>query len=188
MNRCFIIHGWAGKPEEGWMPWLKVELEQRGWQVEAPKMPHAKLPQVEEWLQALGEVVSTPDENTYFVGHSLGCFTFLKYIEQLPPDQKVGGGVMVAGFAGNLKHNIPVLVKYYEGGLDYEKIKLHGGKYIAIASERDDYVHIQSLHEFAEHLGAKTIVNNEWEHFSGQEGIAELPEALNGLLEVSQTI
>ncbi len=185
MKRCIIIHGWAGKPEEGWMPWLRTELENRGWQVESPKMPNAKLPQLDEWLAELREVVGTPDAATYFVGHSLGCFTFLKYIEQLPPETKIGGGVMVAGFAGNLKHQIPVIVKYYEGGLDYEKIKVHGGKYVAIASERDDYVHIQSLQEFREHLGAQTITNNEWEHFSGQEGITELRDALNALLTIS---
>lgn len=185
MNLCVIIHGWGGTPNEGWLPWLKTELESRGWEVIAPQMPNANKPQLEEWLEKLDEVVGEPDQNTYFVGHSLGCYTFLKYIERLKPEQKIGGGVMVAGFAGNLKHNIHVLQKYYETGLNYDKIKLHSGKYIAIASERDDYVHIQSLDEFAEHLGAITVVNNNWEHFSGSEGITELPDALTAILEIA---
>jgi hypothetical protein len=27
MKRVFIIHGWAGGPMGGWIPWLKCELE-----------------------------------------------------------------------------------------------------------------------------------------------------------------
>ena len=30
MKRVYIIHGWEGYPEEGWFPWLKKELEDRG--------------------------------------------------------------------------------------------------------------------------------------------------------------
>jgi len=30
MKRVFIIHGWGGNPEEGWLPWLKKELEAKG--------------------------------------------------------------------------------------------------------------------------------------------------------------
>ena len=43
-KRAFIIHGWDGYPEEGWFPWLKAELEQRGFTVEIPSMPHPAEP------------------------------------------------------------------------------------------------------------------------------------------------
>jgi len=32
-KRAFLIHGWAGSPDEGWRPWLKTELEKRGFRV-----------------------------------------------------------------------------------------------------------------------------------------------------------
>lgn len=186
MNRCFLLHGWAGHPDKGWKPWFKQELESRGWQVIAPQFPHAQKPKLEEWLSTLTEVVGTPDGQTYFVSHSLGCYTFLKYIEQLPPEAKIGGGVMVAGFAGHLKHPIPVLEKYYEEGLNWQGIRSHGGKYAAIYSERDDYVRVESAFEFGKQLGATLIKNNDWEHFSASEGITELPEALTAILQISE--
>jgi len=31
-KRVFIVHGWGGHPEEGWFPWLKKELERRGFE------------------------------------------------------------------------------------------------------------------------------------------------------------
>ncbi len=186
MKRAFIIHGWEGNPEEGWMPWLGDELKMQMWRVETPQMPHPMLPKLDEWLKALTDLVGEPDDDYYFIGHSLGCFTILKYLEQLKPGERVGGVVMVAGFAGNLKHNIPVLMSFYESGLDWKEVKSHCNKFVAIASERDDYVHIQSLHEFKEKLGAETIINNDWQHFSGLEGITELPIALESLLKISR--
>ena len=93
--------------------------------------------------------------------------------------------MLVAGFAGNLKHNIPILQTFYESGLDWVKVNAHCSKFVAIGSERDDYVHIQSLHEFKEKLGATTIINNNWRHFSGMEGIKELPEVLEAILTMS---
>ena len=36
MKRVFIIHGWGGYPEEGWLPWLKKELEKNGFKVFVP--------------------------------------------------------------------------------------------------------------------------------------------------------
>ena len=32
-KRVFIAHGWDGYPEEGWFPWLKKELETKGFEV-----------------------------------------------------------------------------------------------------------------------------------------------------------
>jgi esterase/lipase len=36
MKKVFIIHGWDGYPEEGWFPWLKKELEKKGFSVFVP--------------------------------------------------------------------------------------------------------------------------------------------------------
>jgi len=44
MKRAYIIHGWDGYPEEGWFPWLKKELENKGYHVEIPSMPNSKHP------------------------------------------------------------------------------------------------------------------------------------------------
>ncbi len=46
MKRVFIVHGWDGYPTEGWFPWLKAELEKRGFTVAVPAMPHPERPTV----------------------------------------------------------------------------------------------------------------------------------------------
>ena len=125
MKRVFIIHGWDGKPEHGWSPWLKKELEDKGYTVEAPAMPDTATPTLEKWLQHLKKVVGTPDEDCYFVGHSLGCITILRYLESLPEDQIVGGVVLVAGFSSNLEYDgyKNELLSFFETPVLWEKIK-----------------------------------------------------------------
>lgn len=41
MKKVYIIHGWEGYPEENWLPWLKLELESGGFEVNVPQMPEA---------------------------------------------------------------------------------------------------------------------------------------------------
>lgn len=71
MKRVFIVHGWAGFPEEGFFPWLKSELIKRGFSVFVPVMPNALAPKIEEWIPFLSEQVGKPDSETYFVGHRI---------------------------------------------------------------------------------------------------------------------
>lgn len=77
MKRVFIIHGWDGNPDEGIFPWLKKELETKGFQVCNPAMPEPLKPQIDEWVKFLAEQVGTPDKDTIFFGHSIGAQTIL---------------------------------------------------------------------------------------------------------------
>ncbi|MDP3875283.1 MAG: alpha/beta hydrolase, partial [bacterium] len=67
MKRVFIVHGWDGHPEEGWFPWLKEELEKKGFEVSVPVMPNPAEPKIETWIPFLSQLVGTPDVNTFFV-------------------------------------------------------------------------------------------------------------------------
>ena len=51
MKRVFIIHGWEGFPEEGWFPWLKNELEAKGFEVHVPNMPDSEHPRIQKWAE-----------------------------------------------------------------------------------------------------------------------------------------
>ncbi|MEK7531450.1 MAG: alpha/beta hydrolase, partial [Patescibacteria group bacterium] len=81
-----------------WFPWLKTELEKNGFQVHVPAMPESAEPKIEAWVSHLSKIVGDVDKNTYFVGHSIGCQTILRYLETLPADKKVGGATFVAGW------------------------------------------------------------------------------------------
>lgn len=190
-KRIFIAHGWDGKPSEGWFPWLKKELEARGFEVFVPPLPDAGSPRMYNWVPALAKVVGTPDDQTYFVGHSMGCQTIARYLETLPDGIQVGGAVFVAGFFKNLTNlddddNSRETEKHWlTTPIDFARIKAHLPKSVAVFSDNDPYVPLENQNEFRDKLGSEIVIEHAKKHFSGEEGTIELPIVLEKILEIS---
>ncbi len=191
MKRVIIVHGWDGYPEEGWFPWLKKELESRSFEVIVPPMPDPSNPKIEEWVPTLTEAVGTVDRDTYFVGHSMGCKTILKYLEGLPEDTKIGGAVFVAGWLKRLTNLEDAEIEemgrlWLEASVDFEKVRTHLTNSVAIFSDDDPYVPLDNQDVFRDKLDSKIITQSGMGHFSGSTGTFELPIALEELLEITK--
>lgn len=185
MKRVFIIHGWDGYPEEGWFPWLKQELESRGFSVQVPSMPHPENPTIQDWVSFVAHVVGEPDEHTYLVGHSMGTQTILRYLEDLPAGKKIGGAVLVAGFfelMGLGEEGQEIAKPWLETPIDCAKVKQHVDRFVAIFSDDDPFVSLRNKELMQERLGAKTVMETGKGHFSGDDGVQELPSALQAVL------
>lgn len=188
-RRVFIIHSWGGSPEEGWFPWLKKELENRGFIVEVPAMPDSENPKIETWIPYLSKLVGQADENTYFVGHSIGCQTIIRYLQTLPESTKVGGAVFVAGWY-NLRNletdeEKEIAGPWVNTPRDDNKIRKAVNKAIAIFSDNDPFVLEENQKSWKELVGAKIIIEHKKGHFIGSDGIKELPSALRSVLELA---
>ena len=188
-KRVFIIHGWDGFPGEGWFPWLKAELELRGFSVFLPAMPQPNAPKIETWIPFLANLVGDADQNTFFVGHSIGCQTIIRYLQTLPQGAKIGGAVFVAGWYNlrNLKteEDKRIAGPWVNTPRDDQKIKQVINKAIAIFSDNDPFVIPANMDSWRNLIGAKIIVEHNKGHFSGSDGITELPSALDSLLEIA---
>lgn len=191
-KRVFIIHGWDGYPEEGIFPWLKGELQKRGFAVFDPAMPDPIRPKIEAWVSFLAKQVGTPDENTFFFGHSMGAQGILRYLESLPEGLKVGGAVFLAGFVHltdevyEIEEDHAVVKPWLEMPLDWEKVKSHANKFVSIFSDDDPIVPLSDAKIFERELGAKIVIEKGKGHFSGSSGIKELPSALEAVLGVME--
>lgn len=191
-KRVFIIHGWDGYPEEGWFPWLKKELETRGFAVFVPQLPKPDEPRVNNWVPKLKEVVGTPTEQTYFVGHSMGCQAIARYLATLPENIKVGGAVFVAGFfkrLTNLEDDYTVrsvAQEWLTTPLNLSVVKAHLRNSTAIFSDDDPYVPIDNKEDFADTLGSKIVIEHHKGHFSGSTGTKELPAALDAVIALAE--
>ena len=190
-KRIFIAHGWDGYPEEGWFPWLKKELEVKGFEVFVPQLPDTENPRIQKWVSKLSETVGIPDEQTYFVGHSMGCQTIARYLESLPKGVKIGGVVFVAGFFKRLtgvedEPGNDETVKHWLGApINFEKVKSQINKSIAIFSDNDPYVPFDNQDDFKTKLGSKIIVEHQKGHFSGsRDGAIELPIVVESILNI----
>jgi hypothetical protein len=190
-KRVFMIHGWGGQPDVGWMLWLKKELEKKGFEVIAPQMPNTEKPKIEEWVGFLEQKVDEPDENTYFVGHSIGCQTILRYLEKLPENKKVGGALFVAGWF-NLKpeatedgEDAEIAKPWIETPIDCKKVLTHTKKFIAIFSDNDPFAPVEDSELFKKRLGAKIIIEHNKGHFTGENNVFELPVGLEELVKIT---
>lgn len=183
-----MVHGWGGYPEEGWQPWLKNNLEKCDFEVFVPAMPDTASPTMGKWVPYLSKVVGEPDENCYFVGHSLGCITILRYLETLKENQKVGGIVLVAGFGADLEYDgyKGELKSFFLKPVNWQEIKKHCHKFIAIHSDNDPWVSIKNSALFKEKLGAESVIEHGMRHFSGDDNIFKLPEAYDSVLKLAK--
>lgn len=188
-KRVIIVHGWESHPDDGWFPWLKRELEAKDFAVVVPRMPEPSMPMIEPWVSRLAEVVGDVDEDTFFVGHSIGCQTILRYLERLPAEKKVGGAVFVAGWFTlmglDTDEERDLAKPWLETPIDFEKVKQHLSKVVAIFSDNDSVVPLENAAMFADRLGATVSVERGKGHFSGNQGIVELPSALEAVLALS---
>jgi len=191
-KRVFIVHGWDGNPQANWFPWLKKELENKGFEVFVPQLPDPGNPRIYNWIPKLAETVGKPDEGTYFVGHSMGCQAIARYLETLPENIKVGGAVLVAGFFKRLTglEDEPGITEterhWLDTPSDLQKVKSHLNKSTAIFSDNDPYVPLDNQDDFRNKLGSKIIIEHQKDHFDEGHGITKLPIALKSLLEITK--
>jgi predicted alpha/beta hydrolase family esterase len=146
-----------------------------------PEMPDIDTPVIEKWVNKIAEVVGKPDTNTYFVGHSIGCQTILRYLETIKTP--VGGAVFVAGWF-NLKNlespEVEEIAKpWIETPIDLEKVRTILPKSTLIISDNDPFgCFEENTAKFTE-LGSKIVVMHNAGHISAEEGFTELPGILN---------
>ncbi len=193
-KRVFVIHGWDGYPEEGWFPWLKRELEQRNFEVTVPAMPDPSTPQLDAWVEHLASVVGTPDEHTYFVGHSMGCRAILRYLEMLPEAARVGGVILVAGWivltpvTMRTPEEKEIVKQWLSRPPDWERMRRSTNNFTAIFSDDDEYVPPENWDAYRDQLGAQIIIEHERGHFSGSDGVTELPNVRDAILRHAHVI
>jgi hypothetical protein len=190
--RVIVAHGWEGYPEEGWFPWLKRELEKKDFKVAVPQLPEPENPRIQKWVPALEKAVGVPDEETFFVGHSMGCQAIARYLEKLPKGVKTGGAVFVAGFFKRLTGleddpDVKEIDRHWlTAPLDFKKVKSHLKGSVAIFSDDDPWVPLDNQDDFRKKLGSEIIIEHHKGHFSGNlNKIFELPSALKSVLKLA---
>lgn len=186
-KRIFIIHGWEGSPKREWFPWIRKELEKRDFNAIIPEMPNPEEPRIKEWVNHISSIVEDPDENTYFIGHSMGCQAILRYLESLD-NKKVGGAIFVAGFfeLTNLEteEEKEIAKPWLETPIDLDKVKKATNNITVVFSDNDSFVPLEVNKKiFEEKLEAKIIIEQNKGHFSEDSGIFEIPVVLKVLLD-----
>lgn len=178
-NKKFVIvHGYTASPEKNWFPWLKNQLEALGAQVYVPEMPDALSPDPEKWQQRLQQLPFGIDEETVLIGHSLGCVTVLRFLQNKP--QAVKGYILVSGFDEE-QETLPELRSHTLSPLDHSSLIDVADKRISIISTNDEIVSPQSSKALAETLKTQVIWEENAGHFLDREGYTVFPTLLEAI-------
>ncbi|MEM2916089.1 MAG: alpha/beta fold hydrolase [Candidatus Woesearchaeota archaeon] len=190
MRRVFIIHGWGGHPNEKWRPWLKSELEKRGFQVIMPQMPDTDIPRIDAWVKHLKDIVGKPDKDTYFVGHSIGCPAILRYLQTI--STPIGGALFIAGFwqsihEEKLKNDeeLAIFKPWLTTPINSEKIRKVLKKSIALFSDNDPWIPLSEAEAYRKEIGAEIVIEHNKGHF-GEKTLTKLPEALKAIEKLTR--
>lgn len=183
MKNALILHGTEGHSQENWFPWLKEELEKRGYKVWVPDLPGADKPNVCTYNPFILSKWQ-PNEESVIIGHSSGATSILGLFNKLDDDIKVDKAILVAGFRDNLDWDALDDLFIYD--FDWEEIKTKAKEFILLHSDDDPYVPLEQGEFLKKKLGAKLIVQKGQKHFSvgsGGEKFKKLPILLELLGE-----
>jgi len=179
MKEIYIIHGWGGDSNMPWIKWLEGELEKKkNTEIYALDMPNTEHPKIEEWVDYLKKNVNEINNETYFVGHSIGCQTIMRFLEKIPKNEHIKGCVFVAPWFDliNLKDGeVEIAHPWIHSKINFERVSQHTGNFLAIFSNNDPYVSEKEVKKFKE-LGIRIIIKKEMGHFDDAEKIPEILE------------
>ena len=189
MKRVFIIHGLDGMPNSGWKLWLLSELRKSKISASALLMPSPHDPKMKEWVSVIKNSVLVPDEETFFVGHSLGVAAILRYLETLKEGQKIGGAVLVSGpyikiDKLNKKSFARRADSFFRTDFAFSKIKKSCKKFAIIHGDDDDVVPFNHAEVLSKKLNCQITIVHNGGHLTGHEGWTKLPQALKALEEM----
>lgn len=184
MKNALILHGTLGNSKENWFPWLKKQLEKKGYLVWLPDLPDANVPNLRKYFQF---VFSNPewryDSESIIIGHSSGSVAALGILNELPSDTVIDTCVLVAVFeknspGGKWEPN----KELFDYKFDLNKIKTKARRFVFIISDNDPYCPVDYVKKLSGTLKGELIITHGDGHFSvssGGEKFKQLPIIVN---------
>ncbi len=178
MKNALILHGTNSNSSINWFPWLKKELEEKGYKVWVPDLPHAEKPNIQRYnnfLFANRDWVF--DSESIIIGHSSGAVEILGLLQSFPDGTVVNKSILVGSFKDDLGWDS--LKELFIKPFDFEKIKKHSEQFIFIHSDNDPYCPLEHAEYLSQKVNGKLIVKKRQGHFSGEK--VTIPEILEEL-------
>jgi len=181
MKSAIIFHGAEGMPGDNWFPWLKGELEKKGYTVHVPQFPSPPdVPaKIAEWWRVLSSF--KVDEHAILVGHELGGVFALRILEKL--DKPITGTFLVGTPIGEKP------IKNYDRDLAFSgfmfswlKIRKNSKRFAVFHSDNDPYVTLKNGEVLAESLGVELDLIPNAGNFDASSGCLEFPQLLEKIL------
>lgn len=188
-NKVYIIHGYGASPQHHWFQWLRQQLEQQGVAVTVPALPDPEHPLKPAWNQCLQQIIGQPDQHIFFVAHSLGCIALLDYLQQLHPQPKIGGLLLVSGFSSAVP-GYALINPFVAHALQTEQLIALTSQRMVVAAQNDPVVPYDLSQQLSEQLQAELITLPDGGHFLGSDGFTRFQlvyELISSMLKQSNS-
>lgn len=182
-KHVYIVHGYGATPANHWFGWLQEQLAADGITADILEMPAPLSPNLQEWLEHLSSKAKLLNQDTYFVAHSLGCVSLLKYLLSAKPQEPLGGLVLVSGFTKPLP-GLPMLDEFTQDQTDYSEAAALAPRRAVIASRDDAIVPVALSKELAQIIHADFHEVEHGGHFLDSDGFTTLPIAYDVLRDM----
>lgn len=187
-KRVLILHGAGNNSQGNWFPWLKEQLEMKGYKVWVPDLPDSDTPVLKDWLDIIFSNKEWEfNEESIIVGHSSGATLILRILENLPEGIRIKKAILVAGFIDKGKY--PQFFQYKENLLktsfNWDKIKTSCANFVFIASDNDPYdCGRRNAEVMQNNLGGELVIMRDEGHFNLEKSpeYKEFPKIL-GLIQ-----
>lgn len=189
MKNALILHGAGNNSQGNWFPWLKTELEKRGFNVWVPDLPNSETPNVKAWSKVIFSNKNWKfHDESVLIGHSAGATFVLRIIEQLPDGTKVKKAILVAGpvMLGSKRQYFPYKEDMVKAPFDWKKINNSCRKFYLFYSDNDQYeCGIENSRIFQKYLRGKLVFKPGEGHFNLEKGpqYKQFPELLEKILD-----
>lgn len=171
-----LLHGYTGSPDKNFFPWLKKELESRGYSVTVPNLPNSSNPTVMEQVNYVLKNCKF-DENTILLGHSLGGPVSIKVVEMLKkPIKKL---ILCAGFIEpNTKDRS--YVKTFDWKFNFDKIRNNVEEIKILRDVKDKDIRGPAADKIKSAIGGEIVsFEAKEQHICGEEEPQVLKACLN---------
>lgn len=157
MKNVIILHGTKDKPTDFWFPWLREQLENRGFEVWLPQLPVSDKPNRKDWLTFILENGKF-NEDTVIIGHSAGAQIIPSILEKL--NIKIKQAILVSGYAKALRKEANSENSIDD--FDWKNIKEKAKDFVFINSDNDPWnCDDKQGRIFFDNLGGTQIIKHE---------------------------
>ena len=173
MAHFLVIHGLENhRPEGHWHRILTSELRLLGHVVAYPQLPNPDSPDLNEWLEVIETELQLLREagaiEVMVIAHSLGCVTWLQYIQKHVVPLEVSRVLLVAPADPQLLHQAPTFVQDLDIAASGEALRKQNPT--IIASDNDYWLPRGIAETFSNALQVTPLVWKDAAHFSLSDG------------------
>lgn len=166
--RVILVHGFNANPQMNFHPWLAQQLRDRGFEVVTPELPlstkdELDLPQI---IERMKDQVGFLKSDDIILGHSLGAFIILQYLEAVEMTETPRAVILVGA---PWKVSKPELRRLFIADLDAEVLMWKAREYVVVHSRDDKLVPFSHGELMSKQLKARLVASENDGHFMDEE-------------------